>query len=82
MLTVCYEARGMNKITDEQVKLITEIGNTIVGLKGYQIPLQEWQVRYTLLAILVINEYNKVKKWLLWDVLNVERLYLSKGDVI
>ncbi len=53
----------MNKITDEQVKLITEIGNMMIVLKGYQVPLQEWQVRYTLLAILVINEYNRrVKK--------------------
>jgi len=52
----------MNKITDEQIKLITEIGNMIVKLKGYQVPLQEWQVRYTLLAVQVINEYNKEKK--------------------
>ena len=48
----------MNKITDEQITLVTETANAILK-KKYDLHLEEWQVSYTLQAVVFINEFNK-----------------------
>ena len=57
----------MNKITDEQVSLVTEIANIILKKKHPDCSIEEWQVRASLEAealrqVATVEYYKRVKK--------------------